>query len=110
MSDETKYISLSELKVGMEIKGYKNGNTSTYYSADVVSIKNNTVELSWGEPLKNASDYMFCIKLTNEELKENISDIENVIMKQNMDTEDNELKNLEDRVKEIQKQIQSLMK
>ncbi len=45
-----------------------------------------------------------------EELKENISDIENVIMKQNIDTEDNELKTLEDRVKEIQKQIQSLMK
>ena len=45
-----------------------------------------------------------------EELKENISDIENVIMKQNMDTEDNELRTLEDRVKEIQRQIQSLMK
>ena len=45
-----------------------------------------------------------------EELKENISDIENVIMKNNIDTQDNELKNLEDRVKEIQKQIQSLMK
>ena len=45
-----------------------------------------------------------------EELKENISDIESVIMKQNIDTEDNELKTLEDRVKEIQKQIQSLMK
>ena len=40
-----------------------------------------------------------------EELKENISDIENVIMKNNIDTQDNELKNLEDRVKEIQKQI-----
>ena len=45
-----------------------------------------------------------------EELKENISDIENVIMQQNMDTNDNELRSLEDRVKEIQKHIQSMMK
>ena len=45
-----------------------------------------------------------------EELKEIFCDIENVIMKQNIDTEDNELKTLEDRVKEIQKQIQELIK
>ena len=45
-----------------------------------------------------------------EDLKENISDIENVIMQQNMDTNDNELRSLEDRVKEIQKHIQSMMK
>ena len=45
-----------------------------------------------------------------EELKENISDIESIVMQQNMDTNDNELRTLEDRVKDIQKQIQSLMK
>ena len=45
-----------------------------------------------------------------EELKESISDIENVVMQQNIETNDNELKTLEDRVKEIQKQIQALMK
>ncbi len=45
-----------------------------------------------------------------EELKENISDIESVIMKQELDTKDNELKSLEDRVKDIQNQIQNLMK
>lgn len=45
-----------------------------------------------------------------EELKENIADIENVIMKQYLDTNDNDLRNLEERVKDIQKQIQSLMK
>ncbi len=45
-----------------------------------------------------------------EELKEDIADIENVIMKQNIDTKDNDLKNLEDRVKDIQNQIQNLMK
>ena len=45
-----------------------------------------------------------------EELKESITDIENVVMQQNMETNDNELKTLEDRVKEIQKQIQNLMK
>ncbi len=45
-----------------------------------------------------------------EELKEDIADIENVIMKQNIDTKDEELKNLEDRVKDIQSQIQNLMK
>ncbi len=45
-----------------------------------------------------------------EELKDDIADIENVIMKQNIDTKDNDLKNLEDRVKDIQNQIQNLMK
>ena len=45
-----------------------------------------------------------------EELKEDIADIENVIMKQNIDTKDNDLKNLEDRVKDIQNQIQNLIK
>ena len=45
-----------------------------------------------------------------EALKENIADIENVIMKQYRDTNDNDLRNLEERVKDIQKQIQSLMK
>ena len=45
-----------------------------------------------------------------EALKENIADIENVIMKQYLDTNDNDLRNLEERVKDIQKQIQSLMK
>jgi len=43
-------------------------------------------------------------------VKENISDIESVIMKQELDTKDNELKSLEDRVKDIQNQIQNLMK
>jgi hypothetical protein len=71
---ETKYIPVSELKVGMEIKGYKNGSTTTFHSADVVSIKNNTVKLSWGDPLKNASDYMFEIELTKEELQEKYKD------------------------------------
>ena len=44
-----------------------------------------------------------------EELRENITDIENVVMKQNMDTDDKELKNLESRVLDIQKQISDLM-
>lgn len=74
MSSETKYISLSELKAGMEIQGYRKGSTTTYHSADVVSIENNTVKLSWGDPLKNASDYMFEVKLTEEELKEKYKD------------------------------------
>lgn len=74
MSNETKYISLSELKVGMEIQGYKKGNTTSFCTQEVVSIKNNAVKLSWGESLKNASDYMFCIKLTDEELQEKYKD------------------------------------
>ncbi len=45
-----------------------------------------------------------------EELKENISDIESEIMKQNIETHDEGLKGLEDRVKDIQKQILDLMK
>lgn len=45
-----------------------------------------------------------------EELKESIADIEDVVMKKNLETDDSELMNLEDRVKEIQRQIQELMK
>ncbi len=45
-----------------------------------------------------------------EELRENITDIENVVMKQNMDTNDKEIKDLENRVLDIQKQIADLMK
>ena len=45
-----------------------------------------------------------------EELKESIADMEDVVMKKNIETDDSELKKLEDRVKEIQKQIQELMK
>ena len=45
-----------------------------------------------------------------EELRENITDIENVVMKQNMETNDKELKDLESRVLDIQKQIAELMK
>ena len=45
-----------------------------------------------------------------EELKEHITDIENVVMKKNIETNDEELKSLEDRVKELQRQIQGMMK
>ena len=45
-----------------------------------------------------------------EELKESIADMESVVMKKNLETNDNDLISLEDRVKEIQKQIQELMK
>ncbi len=44
-----------------------------------------------------------------EALKEDIADIESAIMEQNIDTEDIELKKLDERVKEIQKQIANLM-
>ena len=44
-----------------------------------------------------------------ENLKEDISDIESAIMEQNIDTNDIELKKLDDRVKEIQRQIANLM-
>ena len=44
-----------------------------------------------------------------EELKENIADIENVVMKKNIDTHDDELIAMENRVKEIQEQIRKLM-
>ena len=45
-----------------------------------------------------------------EELKESIADMEDVVMKKNLETDDSELIKLEDRVKEIQRQIQELMK
>ncbi len=45
-----------------------------------------------------------------EQLKENIADIESEIMKQNIETQDQDLKGLEDRVKDIQNQILDLMK
>lgn len=43
-----------------------------------------------------------------EELKEDITDMANVIMQKDIDTQDTELKRLEERVKEIQKQIQEM--
>ncbi len=45
-----------------------------------------------------------------EELKDEIEDMENVIMKRKINTEDSELQVLDDRVKDLQKQIQDLMK
>lgn len=76
---ETKYISFSELKIGMEISGYKKGNTTSFCTQDIVAIKNNTVKLSWGTTLENASDYMFSVELTKEELCEKYkNDIEEI--------------------------------
>ena len=65
---ETKYISFSELREDMEIKGYKKGSKTTFASQKIVSIKKNKVFFNWGEPLENASDYVFSIELTEEEL------------------------------------------
>ena len=45
-----------------------------------------------------------------EELKDNIENIENVVMESNIETGDDELKSLEERVRELQKQIQDLMR
>lgn len=45
-----------------------------------------------------------------EELKEDIEDIENEVMKQNIETDDSELRSMEARVLELQKQIADLMK
>ena len=45
-----------------------------------------------------------------ENLKDHISDIETAIMEQNIDSNDIEIKKLDDRVKEIQRQISELMK
>jgi hypothetical protein len=71
---ETKYISFSELNVGMEIHSYKKGCSETFCRQDVKSIKNNSVTLSWGKTLENASDYIFSVELTEEELKEKYKD------------------------------------
>ena len=70
---ETKYIPFSELKVGMEIRGYKKGCSETYFLQDVKAIKKNSVILS-SESLENASDYMFSVELTEEELEEKYKD------------------------------------
>lgn len=67
---ETKYIPISELKVGTEIHGYKNGRCTCVCLKDVDSIKNNTVFFKYGDPLENASDYMFSVKMTDEEKEE----------------------------------------
>ena len=47
---ETKYISFSELSVGMEVEGYKKGCATTFASKKIVSIENNKVIFNWGEP------------------------------------------------------------
>ena len=65
---ETKYIPYSELMIGMEITGYKKGNTTSYCNCKIVSIDGVKVSFNWGESLKNASDYVFSVELTNEEL------------------------------------------
>ena len=79
-----------------------------------------TYDLSSGEPvLQEETDEIELYKKEFkrldlidkiEELRENITDIENVVMKQNMDTNDKEIKDLENRVLDIQKQISDLMK
>ena len=74
MIRETKYIPLSQLKVGMEIQGYKKGSLESFCCQEVKAIKNNSVALSWGVTLENASDYMFSIELTKEELQEKYKD------------------------------------
>ena len=74
MSRDTKYISFSELKIGMEIEGYKKGCSSTFCTQEIVSIENNKVSFNWGEPLENASDYIFSIKLSDEELAQKYKD------------------------------------
>lgn len=74
MSRETKYIPLLKLKVGMKIQGYKKGCSEAFCCQEVTSIKNNSVTLSWGETLENASDYVFSIELTDEELQEKYKD------------------------------------
>lgn len=71
---ETKYISFSELKIGMEIQGYKKGCSQSFCCQEVKSIKNNSVTLSWGTTLENAFDYMFSVELTDEELQEKYKD------------------------------------
>ena len=63
---ETKYIPFSELKVGMEIEGWKKGSSTCFSSKEIKNIKNNTISFNWGDPLKNASDYMFEVKLTEK--------------------------------------------
>ena len=67
---EQKYIPLSELKVGTEIQGYTKGSMTAFCTKEIVSIKNNTVSFNWGDPLEEASDYMFAVALTDKELKE----------------------------------------
>ena len=71
---ETKYIPFSELKVGMEIEGWKKGSSVSLCTKEITSIKNNKVSFNWGDALENASDYIFSVKLTEEELQEKYKD------------------------------------
>ena len=70
---EEKYIPLSELKVGMEIQGYKSGNTTTCCTREIVTIKGNSVSFNWGDTLNDASKYMFAVYMTDEELRKKYS-------------------------------------
>lgn len=74
MSRETKYISFSELKIGMEIRGYRKGHTTFSCTKEIVSIENNKVYFNWGEVLESASDYIFSIELSAEELAQKYKD------------------------------------
>lgn len=71
---DTKYISFSELSVGMEIKGYKKGCSTTYCTKEIISIDTNKISFNYGEPLESASDYIFSIELSDEELIQKYKD------------------------------------
>ena len=79
---------------------------------DSYELKDDAILLERTEEIENYRKEFDRLELIEkiEELKENIADMESSIMEQNIDTNDIELRNLDARVKEIQKQIANMMK
>ena len=71
---ENKYVTYKNLKVGQEIKGYKDGNLTSGFTAYVKDINSAyvTVEM-WrkgGNENKLNSSYMFCVEMTEKEFED----------------------------------------
>ena len=103
---EGQEILKEKLEAGSECKVIIPNFGDTYELGDELQLLERTEEI---ENYRKEFERLDLIEKI-ETLKDDISDIESAIMEQNIDSEDMELKRLDERVKEIQRQIANLMK
>ncbi len=79
---------------------------------DCYELKEDVVLLEKTETVKRYMEEFDKLDLLDriEQLKDNITDIETAIIDKSLDSKDSELRKLDERVKDIQKQIQNLIK
>ena len=102
---EGQEILKEKLEAGSECKVIIPNFGDTYELGDSLQLLERTEEI---ENYRKEFERLDLIEKI-ETLKDDISDIESAIMEQNIDSEDMELKRLDERVKEIQRQIANLM-